>query len=195
MCTQVRVLIRIRTCARNLVRRTHDVVAVVFDADVVIARYQRRVPDLVALLDLGTVHGDLAGSVHGDAQRPATRVAGVDDEIGLLSSLDLLQAVSVSVQCRRISVYLTDLDAVRAARYVHPVEFQVDLVDSVLRRHKPHRVRVRVDALDETIVLDTARRHDLKGVTNRLMRLGRSTFSWTFPSERYDIDFQVIRRV
>lgn len=137
-------------------------VAVIFDADVVIARYQRRVPDLVTLLDLGTVHGDLAWSIHGDTQRAAARVAGVDDEVGLLSSLDLLQAVSVRVQCRRISVYLTDLDAVRAARYVHPVEFEVDLMDSVLRRHEPHRVRVRVDALDEAVVLDTARRHDLK---------------------------------
>jgi len=139
------------------------VVAVIFDADVVIARYQRRVPDLVALLDLGTVHGDLAGSIHGDTQRTTARIAGVDDEIGLLSSLDLLQTVSVGVQCRRISVYLTDLDTVRAARYVHSVEFEVDLMDPVLCRHESHRVRVRVDALDETIVLDTARRHELKG--------------------------------
>lgn len=137
-------------------------IAVIFDADVIIARYQRRVPDFVALLDLGTVHSDLAGSIHGDAQRTATRVAGVDDEVGLLSSLDLFQAVSVGMQSRRISVYLTDLNTVRAACDVHSVEFEVDLVDSVLRRHEPHRVRVRVDALDETVVLDTARRHDLK---------------------------------
>jgi len=147
----------------DLVRWAHDVVAVVLDADVVITRYQGRVPDLVALLDLGAIHGDLARSVHGDAQCAATRVAGVDDEVGLLTRFYLLQTVTVRVQCRWISVYFTDLDAVRTTRYVHPVELDVNLMDAILPRHEPHRIRIRVDALDEAIVLDAARRHNLEG--------------------------------
>lgn len=151
-----------RTCARNLVRRTDDVIAVVLDADIVIAWHQRRIPDLIAFFDLGTVHGNLAGSVYSNTQCTAARVTSVNDEIGLLASFDLLQAVAIGVQGRRISVHFTDLDAIRTTRYVHPVELDVDLMDTILRRHEPHRVRVHIDALDEAVILDAARRYKLK---------------------------------
>jgi len=139
------------------------VIAVVLDADIIIARYQRRVPDLIALFDLGTVHGNLAGSVHSDSQRSAARVTGVDDEVGLLTSFDLLQTVAIGVQRRWISIHFTDFDAIRTARYMHPVELDVDLMDAVLRRHESHRIRVSIDALDEAVILNATRRHDLKG--------------------------------
>lgn len=60
-------------------------VSVVLETDVIFARHQRRVSDFVAFFHFGTVHGNLAGTVYGDGQRPGARVARVHDEICLLS--------------------------------------------------------------------------------------------------------------
>lgn len=85
------------------------------------------------------------------------RVTGIDDEVGLLTGLDLLQTIAIGVQRRRISIHFTNLDAIGTARYVHSVEFEMDLMDAIIRRHEPHRIRVCVDALDEAIILDAIR--------------------------------------
>lgn len=58
-------------------------VAVVLETDVVVARDEWSVAHLVALLDLGAVHGHFAGTVDSNRQCSRSRTARVHDEICL----------------------------------------------------------------------------------------------------------------
>lgn len=138
-------------------------VPVVLDADVVVAWYQRRVSDLVSFFDLRAVHCDSAGTVDGYCESTGSCVTRVDYEVRLLSGLDFGKTVSVGVEGRWVGVDLADLNAERTSRYVDSVELDVDVVDSVLARHETDRVSLRVDRLDEAVIFDSTRRHDLKG--------------------------------
>lgn len=144
-----------------LERGPNNVVIVILDANVVIPGGQGRVAHLIPLLDLGAVHGDLAGPVYRDGQGARSGVDRVDYEIGLGARFDVLEAVAVRVDGGRVRGVLAHLDVERRAGYVHAVELDVDLVDAVLARHETHRVLLQVDHLDEAVVLVARRADDL----------------------------------
>jgi hypothetical protein len=48
---------------------------------------------------------------------------------------------------------------------VNAVEFYVNVVNAVVSRHKPYRVRVCVYGLDEAIILNARRGNDLNKAT------------------------------
>lgn len=60
-------------------------IVIVFDAGVVLAGRERRVSDLVAFLDLGTIHRHLAGAVNGHRECTRSRVACVYYEVCLVT--------------------------------------------------------------------------------------------------------------
>lgn len=136
-------------------------IVIIFDRSIVFAWRERCVAYFVAFLNFRAIHGDFAGAVDGDGERADPGVAGIDDEVGLVAGLDVLQAISVGVDSGRVGGVLADPDVVRRARYVDAVEFHMDLVDTVFARHETNRILLDVDQLDEAIVFVAGWGYDL----------------------------------
>lgn len=79
-----------------------------------------------------------------------------------LTSADVVEASSTGVYGCWVSIFFAHFDAEGGARDVNTVELDVDIVDTVLSWHKPDRVRIRVYRLDETVILNSCRRYNLK---------------------------------
>jgi hypothetical protein len=61
----------------------------------------------------------------------------------------------------RIGIIFSDFQNEWRSWDVDAVEFDVDVVDTVLPRNESDRIDVRVNGRDEAVVLHTGRRHDL----------------------------------
>lgn len=79
-----------------------------------------------------------------------------------LTSADVVEASSTGVYGCWVSIFFSHFYAEGGARDVNTVELDMDIVDTVLSRHEPDRVRVRVYRLDETVILNSCRRYNLK---------------------------------
>lgn len=79
-----------------------------------------------------------------------------------LTSADVVEASSTGVYGCWVSIFFSHFYAEGGARDVNTVELDVDIVDTILSRHEPDRVRVRVYRLDETVILNSCRRYNLK---------------------------------
>ena len=79
----------------------------------------------------------------------------------VLTGFAFFQSIAGSVYGSRIGIIFADFQNKWRSWDVDAVEFDVDVVDTVLSRNESDRIDVRVYGRDEAVVLHTRRRHDL----------------------------------
>lgn len=84
------IVLNILTGTGNLKWRANDVISIVLDTNVVIARYQRCVSNFVTLFHFCTVHRDFAGAIYRYAQHTASGVARINDKVCFLAGFNFL---------------------------------------------------------------------------------------------------------
>jgi hypothetical protein len=93
----------------------------------------------------------------------------------VLTGFAFLQTIAGSVYGSRIGIIFADFQNKRRSWDVDAVEFDVDVVDTVLSRNESDRIDVGVYGRDEAVVLHSRRRHDLSiKHTARLARQSQS---------------------
>jgi hypothetical protein len=80
----------------------------------------------------------------------------------LLTGFDLCQSVSSRVDSSRISLSFSDFDSQRGPWDMHAIEFDVDVMDTILSGHESDGVVVAIDGLNEAVVFSSWWRNDLK---------------------------------
>ena len=80
----------------------------------------------------------------------------------LLTCLDVSKPVSMCWYGGWVCIFLAHLDPERRAWDMHSVEFDVDVMDSVLSRHESDWVCVWVNWLNETVILRSRWRNNLQ---------------------------------
>lgn len=130
---------------------------------------QWSISNFVSIFDFCTIHRNLGRTIDSDGKSSNARIASVDIKMSFSSGYNIFETRTVDRNDSRVSHIFSDFYPQRWSRNMVPIEFNMNAMDSVFARKESYRGFFWIYDLNETIILNTRWRNDLR--KNIRMRL------------------------